>query len=412
MNFRAAGLRGTSQGLRHKPKRSSAQSVKYQTCPQDIIRVSTDDNMGSIIKRDSVTELDFACPNDKFSQPVQTLAHKNQERLGFVEQQDLDSFSLASLSDTCDDRETTFHKDFGADAHSKAYLDQSASQMRTRELSSDQTSRILVNDCLDREAASPYASKDLKALTQTSANKGAIKHADKRSSRGKENEFSDSELDASIATLASASEAHLHTSPRSAHKLGSQGVMSENVPCVDADREKSALDSHLEIDEPHKIRFNRKGEPLPFVRSPFPSATWDRSPILGLSNSTVLRTCFRIGEALNAASNASRAGTDAVIELYARVIDSSRDGCKQSFFFADIFTDNPPHLQGVYAVWKGVDLWDGDASAFLEDVGKGRICRVLGRLRKKRGEVCELNVLSIWCCKWYDMGIAKAIACS
>ena len=70
------------------------------------------------------------------------------------------------------------------------------------------------------------------------------------------------------------------------------------------------------------------------TRPPFSKAVQNRSPILGLTDRTVLRICFRIGEALNAAAVALRENVDAIIEFYARVVSSSREasgGYKQYF---------------------------------------------------------------------------------
>lgn len=154
----------------------------------------------------------------------------------------------------------------------------------------------------------------------------------------------------------------------------------------------------------------------PFIRKPFPRPVRDRSPILGLHPRAVLRTCFRIGEALNAASAASRSNTDAVIELYARVVYSEREAgsIKQVFQFADIFTsDRPPFLTGTYTLWKGVSLWDHDAKTFLGEDGKGKMARVVGRIRKGGGgKACEMRVLSVWECDWEDVEIARGVVCA
>ena len=66
-------------------------------------------------------------------------------------------------------------------------------------------------------------------------------------------------------------------------------------------------------------------EKLPIVRPSFPAAAQDRSPVIGLAPSKVLRTCFRIGEALNVGTTALRLGHNAVIELYAYVTSSARE---------------------------------------------------------------------------------------
>ena len=170
------------------------------------------------------------------------------------------------------------------------------------------------------------------------------------------------------------------------------------------------------IDVPHLVPFNINGEALPFLRPQFPKPIRDRSPILGLSNRTVLRTCFRIGEALNAAAVASRSNTDAIIELYARIVLSEREdggGFKQFFQLGDLFTDKPPYLSATYNLWKGVGLWNNDSKAFLGEAGKGKMARIVGRIKKcEQKGACEMVVLSIWEADWEDVGVAKGIVCS
>ena len=156
----------------------------------------------------------------------------------------------------------------------------------------------------------------------------------------------------------------------------------------------------------------------PFVRPPFPRAVGEHSPVIGLTGKTVLRTCFRIGEAVNAAVSASRAKQDAIIELYARVLSSERDrgvGCKQRFEFADLFTDKPPHLNGTYTLWKGVQLWDFDSAAFLGENGKGKMCRVVGRIHQKEetgAAGLQMVILNIWGATWEDVEVVKGVVCS
>lgn len=167
---------------------------------------------------------------------------------------------------------------------------------------------------------------------------------------------------------------------------------------------------------PPHILPTKDGRPIPFIRPPFPSPVLPRSHIPGPSPRTLLRTCFRIGEALNAASLALRNSQDAVIELYCRVKASEREGngYKQSFELVDLFTpDKPPTLSGHYAIWKGVDLWDHDSKQFLGEGGKGRKARVLGRIRRGEKNVgWEMVILSVWQVDWEDVGVAKGVVCS
>ncbi|KAI4118217.1 MAG: hypothetical protein LQ338_007438 [Usnochroma carphineum] len=165
----------------------------------------------------------------------------------------------------------------------------------------------------------------------------------------------------------------------------------------------------------HKVSFNLDGTPIPFIRSPFPPPIRDRSPIVGLSSGPLLRTCFRIGEALNAGSTALRTKTDVVIELYARVVHSERPpgSVKQCFRFSDIFSpDKPPFLNGTYGLWKGVALWDLDSKVFLGEKGKGKMARAVGRiLRDEKTRGLEMTILSIWAADWDDVGICKGHYC-
>ncbi|KAL8762083.1 MAG: hypothetical protein Q9184_001855 [Pyrenodesmia sp. 2 TL-2023] len=165
----------------------------------------------------------------------------------------------------------------------------------------------------------------------------------------------------------------------------------------------------------HRVSFDQAGNPIPFIRSPFPGLVRDRSPVIGLSSKTVLRACFRIGEALNAGSTALRTKQDAVIELYARVVHSERPpgSVKQHFQFADIFSpEKPPFLKGTYGLWKGVELWDKDSKVFLGENGKGKMARVVGRMvRDEKTRGLELTVLSVWEADWEDVGICKGHYC-
>lgn len=175
----------------------------------------------------------------------------------------------------------------------------------------------------------------------------------------------------------------------------------------------------LHVDIPHQISFDASGQPLPFIRPPFPAPVLDRSPIQGLNSRTVLRTCFRIGEALNAATASLRSAgaPDAVVELYCRSHLSIRDptSFRQTFQFGDLFSSaSPPFLPGTFMLWRGIGLWDHDSRAFLGEDGKGKMARVVGkikRLEKENGvNRWEMLVMSVWEVDWEDISVAKGIA--
>ena len=253
-------------------------------------------------------------------------------------------------------------------------------------------------------------------LTHISGNVGKAKHESVKLAEGSENCFDDDDLDEELKYLpAEGSDIIQPSTPLTSPEKPSTPKLQWLPPKVYVPAKSSQI-RVSPTDIPHLVPFNINGEPLPFARPPFPRPIRDRSPILGLTNRAVLRTCFRIGEALNAAAVASRTNTDAVIELYARIIHSEREtdkGFKQFFQFGDLFTEKPPYLSATYSLWKGVGLWDMDSKVFLGEEGRGKMARALGRIKKReQGGGCEMVVLSIWEVDWEEVGIAKGIVCS
>ncbi|EON69297.1 hypothetical protein W97_08457 [Coniosporium apollinis CBS 100218] len=151
----------------------------------------------------------------------------------------------------------------------------------------------------------------------------------------------------------------------------------------------------------------------PIVRPPFPCQVQDRSPIICLSATSVLRTCFRAGEALNIGCQAVREGRTVIIELYATVRSSFRepDTVTQHFVIGDLFHDRPPYINAVYELWKGVDLWDYDSSRFLEQSDARRMCRCIGQM-KRDDRKWKLLILNIWEASWEDIDYVKDIICT
>lgn len=206
------------------------------------------------------------------------------------------------------------------------------------------------------------------------------------------------------------------SSPRHVNK-SPQSVSQEPRPsfcCIQI----TPPSTSLQTDIPHQISFNVSGQPLPFIRPPFPAPMLDRSPIQGLNSRTVLRTCFRIGDALNAATASlhSVGAPDVVMELYCRSLSSIRHptSLKQTFQFGDLFSStSPPFLTGTYMTWRGIGLWDHDSRAFLGEDGRGKMARVVGKIKileKEDGlKRWEMVVMSVWEVDWEDVGVAKGI---
>ncbi|KAJ4349539.1 uncharacterized protein N0V89_008155 [Didymosphaeria variabile] len=150
----------------------------------------------------------------------------------------------------------------------------------------------------------------------------------------------------------------------------------------------------------------------PIVRSRFPDQVLDRSPIIGLSSRLLLRTSFRVGEAISQAAKATKQGQNLMFELYARVLSSERDAVKQHFVFSDIFHKRPPYLKGEYdaAIWKQVELFNYDSGRFLS---KAEMCRCIGQIRRnEKDQTWVMVVLNIWEATWEDIdwvaGIVKS----
>ena len=153
--------------------------------------------------------------------------------------------------------------------------------------------------------------------------------------------------------------------------------------------------------------------PPPFARSPFPQPVRDRSPVPGLSPTSRIRTCFRLGEAFNAASQASRNHTVAIVELYALVLHSVRKKDTQTFSFADLFRpDRPPFLEGSWTGWKDSEYWEMDSRAFIQKKEGGRMCRTVARVERQGQGKWGLVILSLWEADWDDVDAVKAIFCT
>lgn len=157
----------------------------------------------------------------------------------------------------------------------------------------------------------------------------------------------------------------------------------------------------------------------PFARPRFPAPVNDKSPVTGISKSTVLRTCFRIGELLNEAKKCDNAQQEAIFEVYARVTYSSREGNTrvQHFQFTDLFKDQLPYPTGMLNGWKTGSLLDQQSAAFLDaSRDRGKMCRCICRINseRKRSE-SDLGwvvvVLGIREVDWDEVELMRQIIC-
>ncbi|PPJ49593.1 hypothetical protein CBER1_01872 [Cercospora berteroae] len=172
-----------------------------------------------------------------------------------------------------------------------------------------------------------------------------------------------------------------------------------------SDAERQFLDQH----RPSSASEQRKA----IVRQPFPQAVLDRSPITGTSRATVLRTCFRLGEALNVGHQAVRMNIDVTIELYARVTSSWREepsGRKQHFVFGDLFHGKSPQLEGTFEFHSQANLWNTDSETFLDAAASSTMCRAIGKMKRDAARKWRLEIRSIWEASWEDVDWAAGIA--
>ena len=95
---------------------------------------------------------------------------------------------------------------------------------------------------------------------------------------------------------------------------------------------------------------------LPFIRGPFPPEAASAPFIQGLRDSPRLRVCFRLGEAINMATEQPPGQADQVLELYARVATSSRDehGKRQQYTLLDLFHPRWPQIIGEQRHWTAI----------------------------------------------------------
>ncbi|KAK5653375.1 hypothetical protein OQA88_9067 [Cercophora sp. LCS_1] len=158
-------------------------------------------------------------------------------------------------------------------------------------------------------------------------------------------------------------------------------------------------------------------EQSPFARPPFPPPLRDKSPVGGLTKSSVLRTCFRLNDVIPQGQRCLKAHQDAVFELYARVLYSSREKIKraQHFRFRDLYKNQMPYLPGTLAGWKTGSLKDTDSATFIGNGNSdnAKMCRCVCRLvqGKKGNPGWKLDILSIKEVGWDDVAMVKDVVC-
>ncbi|KAK1579167.1 uncharacterized protein LY79DRAFT_523132 [Colletotrichum navitas] len=149
--------------------------------------------------------------------------------------------------------------------------------------------------------------------------------------------------------------------------------------------EKDAIwspETGMPVDGASMQQASSPSSPTPIIRPPVPPKMRDRSVVVGLSSTTMMRTCFRIGELLNAHAKCTREKQDVVLELFARVRCSTRETTTrvQHFNLRDLFTDRQPFLSGTFKDWKLNSSLDHDSRSFLGPSGEKKLCRCVCKL--------------------------------
>ncbi|KAK0617170.1 hypothetical protein B0T14DRAFT_568702 [Immersiella caudata] len=171
----------------------------------------------------------------------------------------------------------------------------------------------------------------------------------------------------------------------------------------------------IKSDEVHTLQLTPQRKP--FVRPPFPEPIRDKSPVTGLSRSSIVRTCFRIGQILNETKKCFDNHQDVVFELYARVTYSSREKFArvQHFQFLDLFKEHFPYPTGTLNGWKTGSLVDEQSLVFLGsgDGHKAKLCRCICKpvKEKKRDLGWSFLVLAIRQVDWEEIDMMKGTMC-
>ncbi|KAF2210786.1 hypothetical protein CERZMDRAFT_44465 [Cercospora zeae-maydis SCOH1-5] len=148
------------------------------------------------------------------------------------------------------------------------------------------------------------------------------------------------------------------------------------------------------------------------VRQSFPRAISDRSPIAGASRAIVLRTCFRLGEAINVGHQAVRTNSNVMIELYARIAsswDEEPASGKQHFVFGDLYHGKAPQLEGTFERRGQATFWGKDCNVSLDPDASCTMCRVIGRMKRDTEQKWCLEISGVWGASWGDVNWAAGI---
>lgn len=184
--------------------------------------------------------------------------------------------------------------------------------------------------------------------------------------------------------------------PKSPSEADEQEVEQIVTNMSEDDAEQTQYSAHSQIESGIHLTSKEKTEILSmqaFVRPCFLKPLTDRSPVIGITSGTLLRTCFRIGEAIRCSNE-----ENIILELFARQTFSSREKgtMRQHFQLADLFHDHrPPYIGGLLLNFKMNALQESESRELLAENKSGQLVRCIGRLTGSRKQGLLLSIINI-----------------
>ncbi|KXH34588.1 hypothetical protein CSIM01_11812 [Colletotrichum simmondsii] len=258
---------------------------------------------------------------------------------------------------------------------------------------------------VDEGSGKPFPDLNVDRLAQSSSNGEDTVEDDYASSFDSKLQFSEPDTNTSEASKTDLTEPDLLDDDVD-WELVTKCAATAAGASQDHEAEMSIRGNTQESPEEHS-------SPAPLVRPPFPDKVRDRSVVVGLSSTIMMRTCFRVGELLNTQAKCSREKQDVFFEFFARVVYSNRENVArvQHVQLRDLFTDRQPFLSGVFRGWKNGGTVDDQSKVFLGPDGMNKLCRCLCKVSedKKAAIGRSATLLSIRETTWDEVQWAMRI---
>ncbi|KAG5439230.1 hypothetical protein PCANB_001529 [Pneumocystis canis] len=171
-------------------------------------------------------------------------------------------------------------------------------------------------------------------------------------------------------------------------------TFQKNIKLLPSSQEKYEIKSPKSISQ--KKVFNSSLSPI--ARNPFPLTIIGKSVISGLSSDiTLLRICFRVGEALKIFNLQQNSMILYLIEFFGIIKESIKKEKSFTYIVGDLF--HPLKGPYIYATYYG------DQTMFTFQ--NGEIVRILGIFKKKKEIKNELKIIKINSITWEEIQSIK-----